>query len=280
MCSSDLVGSAHKDGCTTIFLDHQEIGGQSARQVLHSIQRDLQLGHAHTNTSHTLDACVTIQRGTSNGLRLPTAPLLLTAHESLNEDGGWKLELNYDETLIDSRLAADFLHFLQTMLNQLVVKIEQRVSELELLSAAQLEEMLAWNQLTDGQFPSDLRLNQLFEKATVRAPDRVAVVHNEIKLTYWQLNERANQVAHHLHHTLAMQPEQLIALCLDRHVGQIATVLGVWKSGAAYIPVDPSYPDERILFTMQDTAARFILTDSCHASRIQSLVSSLDVKVT
>ena len=94
-----------------------------------------------------------------------------------------------------------------------------------------------------------------------RTPEAVALVYEEQELTYRQLNERANQLAHHLQH-LGVGPEVLVGLCMDRSIELVVGLLGILKAGGAYVPLDPAYPSERLTFMLQDTGAPVLLTQS------------------
>jgi amino acid adenylation domain-containing protein len=109
--------------------------------------------------------------------------------------------------------------------------------------------------------PTTIRFHQLFEQQAARLPQHLAVICNDQKLTYAELNARANQLAHHLR-KLGAGPEVLIPICVDRSAAMAIGILGILKSGAAYVPIDPAYPTERIAFMLADTAAPIIVTQA------------------
>ena len=94
-----------------------------------------------------------------------------------------------------------------------------------------------------------------------RTPRATAVVHNDERLSYEELNERANQLAHYLH-TLGVGPETLVGVLLERSPLMIVAMLGVLKSGGAYVPLDISYPRERLQFTLKDGQTHVLLTQA------------------
>ncbi|HET7233945.1 MAG TPA: amino acid adenylation domain-containing protein, partial [Longimicrobium sp.] len=116
----------------------------------------------------------------------------------------------------------------------------------------------AWNR-TDAEFPSDRCIHHLFEEQAARTPDAVAVVFEEDLLTYRELDERANRLAHHLAR-LGVGPEARVAVCLERSLEMVVAVLGVLKAGGAYVPLDPGYPAERLAFMLADCGAAVLLT--------------------
>src|ERR1035438_3150068 len=107
-----------------------------------------------------------------------------------------------------------------------------------------------WND-TAAKFP-DVCVHQLFEQQVARNPEAVAVVFQDRQLTYRDLNQRANQVAHYLRKR-GVGPEVLVGVCLERSPEMVAGLLGVWKAGGAYVPLDPTYPQERLSFMVSDS---------------------------
>ncbi|MEH1970259.1 amino acid adenylation domain-containing protein [Nostoc sp.] len=105
----------------------------------------------------------------------------------------------------------------------------------------------------------DLCIHQMFEIQVERSPQAIAVVFENTQLTYQQLNQRANQLAHHLR-GLGVGPEVLVGICLERSLEMIVGLLGILKAGGAYVPLDPSYPSERLAFILEDTQAPVLLT--------------------
>ncbi len=106
---------------------------------------------------------------------------------------------------------------------------------------------------------ANLLLMRTFEEHVVAAPQSLAVVCEDEELTYGQLNQRANQLAHHLQ-KLGVGPEVLVGICLERSVEMVIAIIGVLKAGGAYVPLDPSYPQERLSFLLQDTRIPLLIT--------------------
>ncbi|CAF3601464.1 unnamed protein product, partial [Rotaria socialis] len=110
-------------------------------------------------------------------------------------------------------------------------------------------------------------LHKLFEEEAEKSSDKIAVVYEDVQLTYRELNEKANQLAHYLRSICDIQPDDLIALFLDKSELMIVSILAVWKSGAAYVPIDPSYPEERFEFILQETKAKIVITNMKYMTR-------------
>jgi non-ribosomal peptide synthetase component F len=129
-----------------------------------------------------------------------------------------------------------------------------------------------WND-TRAEFPT-ICVHQFFEQQVERDPDPIAVVFNELRLSYSELNQRANQIAHYLR-KLGAGPERLVGVCLQRSSEMVAALLGVWKAGGAYVPLDRSYFQERLSFMVSDAAVQVLLTDkSCEGLFSQPTLES------
>ncbi len=126
--------------------------------------------------------------------------------------------------------------------------------------------LIEWNN-THADYPSDKCIHQLFEEQVKRTPNAVAVVFDNQQLTYYELNCRANQLAHYLH-SLGVKPDTLVGLCVERSLAAIVGVLGILKAGSAYVPIDPEYPTERLRFMLEDAQVKVLLTQ-------QQLVESI-----
>ncbi|MBV9790456.1 MAG: amino acid adenylation domain-containing protein, partial [Chloroflexi bacterium] len=116
----------------------------------------------------------------------------------------------------------------------------------------------AWN-TTDVDYPALMCFHQLFEAQVEYTPDAIAVVFEDRCLTYRELNQRANQLAHQLRRH-NVRPETLVAICMDRSLEIMVAILGVIKAGGAYVPLDPAYPAERLAFILNDTQARVLIS--------------------
>ncbi|HET9714224.1 MAG TPA: amino acid adenylation domain-containing protein, partial [Pyrinomonadaceae bacterium] len=147
---------------------------------------------------------------------------------------------------------------LEQLLGALATRGQKRVGELELLTEGERRQVLVeWNR-TAAEYPNVRGIQQLFEAQVELSPNAVAIVHEGDRITYEELNRRANQLAHHLRGLVG--PEVLVAVCMERSIETIVALLGVLKAGGAYVPLDPLYPQERLHFMLEDTAAPVLLT--------------------
>ncbi|MEH2002992.1 MAG: amino acid adenylation domain-containing protein, partial [Nostoc sp.] len=141
---------------------------------------------------------------------------------------------------------------------------QQPISTLPLITTAEIQQLQIWNQ-TNTDYPKDQTLVILFEQQAAQTPDNIAVVFEDQSLSYQELNQKANQLAHYL---LELKIEQqlpdnpLIAICVERSLLMVIGLFGILKAGGAYVPIDPNYPQERIGFMLEDCGARVLLTHS------------------
>ncbi|MHC5747769.1 MAG: non-ribosomal peptide synthetase [Nostoc sp.] len=145
------------------------------------------------------------------------------------------------------------------LLSGIVKNPEQHLSELPLLTHAELHQLLVeWND-TQIEYPKDRCFHQLFEAQVERSPNAVAVVFKDEQLTYRELNRRANQLAYHLQ-KLGVKPEVIVGLCVERSLEMVIGLLAILKAGGAYLPLDPTYPSERLTFMLSDSQVPILLT--------------------
>ena len=133
-----------------------------------------------------------------------------------------------------------------------------------------------WN-ATAGDAPTGATIVSLFEAQAGQTPHRAAVVFEDASLTYADLNQRANQIARRIQREMQCRPDERIAIFLDRSDWMVAAILGVQKAGAAYVPVDPAYPQERIRFMLEDCGCRLVVSEARHLETVRGLAPSLNV---
>ena len=168
--------------------------------------------------------------------------------------GVLQAEVEYSTDLFDRETITRLLDHYETLLAGIVANPEERITTLPLLSRAEREQILVkWNS-TETDSPRDCCIHQLFEAQVKLTPDATALVFGNQRLTYRELNQRANRVAHHLR-ALGVGPEVLVGICAERSPDMIVGLLGIIKAGGAYVPLDPAYPKERLAFMLKDAGA-------------------------
>ena len=193
--------------------------------------------------------------------------LTLSIRDSADGLSGW---LEYSSDLFDRGTIERMAGHLQILLEGIVADPQRRLSELPLLTAAERQQLLVEFNNTEVDFPRTHRVHHLFEEQVERTPDAVAVVFQEQEVTYRELNERANQLAHFLR-KLDVGPETLVGLCLERSVDLVVGILGIWKAGGAYVPLAADYPPPRLKFMLQDSKVDLIVAHERLRSRLREI---------
>ncbi|MFQ5610897.1 MAG: amino acid adenylation domain-containing protein [Anaerolineae bacterium] len=188
-----------------------------------------------------------------------------------------RLKIAYDGHRFDEATVARMLGHLQTLLAGIAADPGQPVSRLPLLTEAERRQVLVvWNDTAVDPWQNSNRcLHQLVEAQVERTPEAIAVAFENQRLTYRELNRRANRLAHYLR-GLGVGPEALAGVYLERSLEMVVAVLGVLKAGGAYVPLDPDFPQERLSFMLEDAQARILLTQARLAAESPDLVNPPD----
>ena len=174
-------------------------------------------------------------------------------------DGELTTSFEYNTDLFEDATITRMLGHFHNLLEGIVVNPNQSLSDLPLLSEAELhQQLVVWND-TQAEYPKDLCIHQLFEAQVERTPDATAVVFEKQQLTYRQLNARANKLANYLQ-KLGVAPEVLVGICVERSLEMVVGLLGILKAGGAYVPLDPHYPAERLSYMLADSGVGVLLT--------------------
>jgi amino acid adenylation domain-containing protein len=174
----------------------------------------------------------------------------------------------YSTDLFDATTITRMLGHFQTLLESIVANPEQRIADLSILSEAERHQLLVeWNN-TQVDYPKTHCIHQLFEAQVEKNPDAIALVFEDKQLTYQELNSRSNKLAHYLQRQ-GVGAEVLVGLCVDRSIEMLVGMLGILKAGGAYLPLDPSYPSERLSFMLEDAQVKVLLTQQQWVERLQ-----------
>ncbi|MUL37905.1 non-ribosomal peptide synthetase [Gloeocapsopsis dulcis] len=168
--------------------------------------------------------------------------------------------LEYNTDIFDSTTITQFINNFQTLLENIVANPEQQLSEISLLTASEQEQLLFKFNQTRVDYPQDVTLHQLFEQQVEFTPDSIALISESEEITYRQLNHRVNQLVHFLQKQ-GVTKETLVALCLERDLDMVVGILAILKAGDVYIPLDPSYPEERLNFIISDSQASLLISN-------------------
>lgn len=186
------------------------------------------------------------------------------------EDNGLAGQIEYNTDLFNDATIVRIQRHFQTLLEGIIADPENDIRNLPILDEAEHRQLVVeWNN-TEVDYPRDKCLHDLFEEQVERTPDAVAVVYGDHKLTYRELNSRANQLAHYLI-SKGVKPETMVGLYMERSLEMVIGIYGIIKAGGAYVPLDPEYPPDRIAFMVEETEVPVLLTQ-------EHLVASLEAQ--
>ncbi len=173
----------------------------------------------------------------------------------------------YNTDLFNAATISRMADYWQTLLRSTLNSPDTRVSDLPLLPDTERQKILVdWND-TSVEYPADTGVHILFEQQAVRTPSRIAAASGKQQITYADLNARANQLANHLQ-KLGVQPDSMVGVHVERSLDMLVALFGVLKAGAAYVPMDPAFPRERLGFMIEDAGMPVIISQSTLADQL------------
>lgn len=184
---------------------------------------------------------------------------------------GFTVNAVYNSDIYDAWNIRQMLSHFRTLIDAFSVDPEQGIDDVTLLSAAEEQQQLSgWNN-THASYPADKTIHELFAEQAARTPDKIAVTFGEERVTYRELDERANRLAHYLRRH-GVGPNKLVALCLNKSPEMIVSMLAVLKAGGGYLPLDPGNPAERLQFVIEDSGTSHLITTSALAGKVPAAV--------
>lgn len=193
--------------------------------------------------------------------------LIIELTEIPNNLAGW---IEYSTDLFEAATIDRLIGHFQTLLEGILAHPDARLSELPLLTESDRRQLLLECNNTAASFPADKCIHELFEAQAAATPQAVAVVYEDSRLTYAELNAQANRLAHQLRE-LGVKPDALVAICVERCLNMVVGLLAILKAGGAYLPLDPAYPEDRLAFMLEDSAPVALLTQG----RLESLFAGV-----
>ena len=179
--------------------------------------------------------------------------------EDLNNIGSLNIDYDFKTQKFTENEIIDIHNRILYIINQIIENNEIELNNIEIVTEKEKEELLYTFNNTKLNYDKTKTIAELFETQAEKTPNNIALVFEGKTLTYKELNEKANQLAHYLRKT-GITNNQIIAILVNRSFEMIIAILAVLKSGGAYIPVDPDYPDDRIAYMLEDSKANLILT--------------------
>jgi amino acid adenylation domain-containing protein len=181
-------------------------------------------------------------------------------------DGALHTTIRYNTDLYDGTTISSIAVHLTQLLEVAVAQPHTPLEDLDILTAAEKWQQISGFNGTAADYPADSTIISLFEDQATTRPDEIALVFTDITLTYRELNKVANQLGDYLRKHYQIKPNDLVCIQLERSEWLIIAILGVLKSGAAYVPLDPEYPEERIKYIVEDTQCKLLLNAAILAS--------------
>jgi amino acid adenylation domain-containing protein len=180
----------------------------------------------------------------------------------IEEDECLLVRIEYNTDIFNKNTIERLANHLHQVMIAVTEQPSTPISQLNYLSEAEKQQLLVGFNDTEASYPEEKTLVDLFEEQAAATPENVAVVFEGISLTYRALNERSNRLANYLSHHYAVQPDDLVGIQLQRSELMIVSMLAVLKSGGAYVPIDPEYPQDRIDYMIADSQCKAVIDEN------------------
>lgn len=179
--------------------------------------------------------------------------------ENLIDIDSLHVHIDYREELFSKEEIKRFFNVMLAIMENTFENPKQKVAEIEIISDEDKRKSLVEFNNPKLDFPPRETLHELFERQAMIYPNAIAVTYEKEKVTYKELNERANQLAHYLQKK-GIGPDTLVGLCVERSLEMIVGILGILKAGGAYVPLDPTYPEQRLQYILEDASIQLLVT--------------------
>ena len=184
------------------------------------------------------------------------------------------IRIIYDRRRFDAVTVDRMLEHLKVLLTRMAEQSEIRIAGMPLLSTSERQQLLSDFNKTEMAYASEKCLHEMFEEQVGRTPEATALVYEEQRVSYRELNERANQLAHELRRR-GVGREMVVGLLLERSVEMMVGILGVLKAGGAYLPLDPGYPAERLSYMVADSGAALVVSQRELVARVGAVAAAI-----
>lgn len=175
------------------------------------------------------------------------------------DDNGLSVCVEYNTDLFERSFISGLCKHFEILIQGIIENGDKSISAVPIISVEEGKQILEQRNNTRKKYPTDKLIHELFEKKAVETPEQIALVYDDRKLSYKELNEKANQLANHLRKH-GVGPNQVVGICAERSLEMVIGLYGIMKAGGAYLPLDPSYPKERLNFLCKDANLKIILT--------------------
>jgi amino acid adenylation domain-containing protein len=182
------------------------------------------------------------------------------------EEGTMKGTFEYNTDLFEPHTIKRMIGHFRALLNGIIANVDQQISQLPMLTEKEMHQLLVeWNG-TDTDYPKGSCIYELFQSCAEKYPGEDAVIFGHQRLVYSQLNQNANRLAHLLQR-IGVGSETLVGICMENSLTLITGVIGILKTGGAYIPMDPAYPGGRLMAILKDAQPPVLITQTSHLNR-------------
>ena len=189
-----------------------------------------------------------------------SAQFELTLDTTETENGEISVRFSYAKELFKPKTIAGFAEHYYSILTALVENTEQAVGNIALLSTAEHKQLTQWG-VNETRYDNTQPVHQLIEQQVELTPNATALIFEDEQLTYFELNQRANQLAHYLI-SEGVKPEDKVGIAVERSIDMVVSLLAVLKAGGAFVPLDPSYPQERLVYMIEDSGLSILLSQN------------------
>ncbi|HEY0685970.1 MAG TPA: amino acid adenylation domain-containing protein, partial [Steroidobacter sp.] len=247
----------------------QQCSGLAANASLFSAL--LNYRHSHSVAGPFMDGAAADDAGITliHAQERTNYPFIASIDDS---DKEFSIDVQVDRSIDPHRV----IGYLEAALTGLIGALQEQpgksVLSVSVLPASEQHQLLReWN-ATQAVYPQEDCLHELFEAQVAKTPNNTAVVYEDERLTYAELNDRANRLAHYLREA-GVTADTLVGLCVERSLEMVVGLLGILKAGGAYVPLDPGYPRERLAYLIEDSGVQWLLTQDALLERIGRLLA-------
>ncbi|MCK4257388.1 MAG: amino acid adenylation domain-containing protein [Halanaerobiales bacterium] len=187
------------------------------------------------------------------------------------------IKLTYNKELFNQDTIARIGNSLTLLIDTLIEKPEQLVKEISIVSEEEKKRILNEFNNSKVEYPNDKNIQQFFEEQVSKSPSATALIYDNQKMTYEELNYKSNQLARLLRNK-GVKPNQIVGIVIDRSFEMMIGILGILKAGGAYLPIDPNYPIDRIMYMLENSQTEILLTEKDVMEEIKFVGEMIDIK--
>ncbi|PEP90515.1 non-ribosomal peptide synthetase, partial [Bacillus wiedmannii] len=194
----------------------------------------------------------------------------------IEKPSGLKIKIEYNTDLFNESTMVKMIDNLEFLLSGIVSEPERLISEFSIVNQSDRNIIIDEFNKTERVCEGPNRIHTFFEQTARKFPENIAIELDDYKLSYRELNKKANQLAHYLKEK-GMQKEQLIGISMERSVDMVIAILGVLKVGGAYVPLDPNYPQERLEYMLKDSNLDIVITQKHNVSKFNKGIQTIAI---